>query len=376
MDTGVNTGADSDTDTDVDGDTDSDADSDADTDNSASFNPVLEEIPENTALDLGSYECDQEEDTRCQAITDYSGFVYNPHHQGMLMFGGGHSSTMRDDVDVFDVDSLTWRSAYPTTTCSEMTESNFDSDNGRWISTNHPTSRHTYDMMVVLRDTPELVLLTGGDGPGSQCTSFGTNGGKIAHYDVDARTWTYTSDRPWEGYPTSELDPVSGWVIVVDYTGMYTYDPVSHVATQQIGFHHEDMSYAKNLVYFPPSDKMYYIADGDAVFELTLDRNDFSQSVLERVTGIGGDIPSLPETGFAYDPVAEVIGGGIVNGDFYAYDPRNRNWIRSAMQTEPPGESVGTVAFHALDFDPVHNVFIFITDDGSGRHTWAYRFQR
>jgi putative transposon-encoded protein len=44
------------------------------------------------------------------------------------------------------------------------------------------------------------------------------------------------------------------------------------------------------------------------------------------------------------------------------------------MQTQPAGSSVGTLAFHALDYDPVDNVFIFITDSASGRRTWAYRY--
>ena len=34
---------------------------------------------------------------------------------------------------------------------------------------------------------------------------------------------------------------------------------------------------------------------------------------------IKGDIPKLPETGFAYDAVNRVIGGGIVDGVFHAY---------------------------------------------------------
>jgi hypothetical protein len=31
------------------------------------------------------------------------------------------------------------------------------------------------------------------------------------------------------------------------------------------------------------------------------------------------------------------------------------------------------MAFHCIDYDPIDNVFIFLTDAKSGAHTWAYR---
>jgi hypothetical protein len=134
----------------------------------------------------------------------------------MLMFGGGHSSTFRDDVDVFNFDTLGWNSAYASTSCADMTADNHDSANGRWISTNHPTARHTYDMRAVTKDGSEFLLLGPGDGPGSQCTGFATNGGRIAHYDIAAKTWRFPAAIPWNKYSSAELDPVSGLVVVLD----------------------------------------------------------------------------------------------------------------------------------------------------------------
>ena len=40
------------------------------------------------------------------------------------------------------------------------------------------------------------------------------------------------------------------------------------------------------------------------------------------------------------------------------------------MQASPSG-TIGTQAFHAIDYDPVNNVFVFITE---ARRTWAYRY--
>ena len=42
--------------------------------------------------------------------------------------------------------------------------------------------------------------------------------------------------------------------------------------------------------------------------------------------------------------------------------------------SSPSGKSIGTVAFHALKYDPVDNVFLFLTDYRSGWRMWAYRY--
>jgi hypothetical protein len=92
------------------------------------------------------------------------------------------------------------------------------------------------------------------------------------------------------------------------------------------------------------------------------------------LSGIKGDVPRLRETGFAYDPVTRTIAGGVNEGIFYAFDPATRAWSSHVMQTEPPGLAVGTVAYHALDYDPVNNIFLFVSRKSSGKRTWAYRF--
>src|SRR5262249_37792738 len=80
--------------------------------NAFSPNPTLTTIPDNTAVDLGPYTCQKPvgdtSGAACQGITDYSTFAYHSGIHKFLMFGGGHATTFRDDVDVFDFDSLTW----------------------------------------------------------------------------------------------------------------------------------------------------------------------------------------------------------------------------------------------------------------------------
>jgi hypothetical protein len=345
--------------------------------------PQLTDIEDNTALDLGQYTCRAPEDDPrgCETITDYSRLVYDRFNHQLLMFGGGHAATHRTDVDAFDLGTLRWASAYPSTPCSEMRLAN-RGPNADWRSTGHPIARHTYDMLLIADNTRRLLLLSSTTGQGNciekpspdQDPYFLT--GRIGVYDPVARAWSYStaSTGGWQPYAAAEYDPVSGRVVVIDYNSLWTYDPIKQTRTQHLSYSNEGLSYGKNLVYFPPNRKMYYIADGDAIFEVDLSRTNFGWTSIRRVSGIKGDIPKLPETGFAYDSVNRIIGGAVREGVFHAYDPLSRTWTARRMRAIPPDRPVGSVAFHALDYDPVNNVFFFISDYESGRRTWAYRY--
>jgi hypothetical protein len=135
------------------------------------------------------------------------------------------------------------------------------------------------------------------------------------------------------------------------------------------------MGYANNLVYFPPNQRMYFIARGapTRVWEVTLDRANWAAStVLEMATtGTGFD---SEESGFAYDSWNHVIGGGVAGGVFQAFDPATARWTSAVMQVQGGGPAIGAQAFHALEFDPVDGVFVFLTGYDSGSRMWAYRY--
>ncbi|PYV87771.1 MAG: hypothetical protein DMG05_16900 [Acidobacteria bacterium] len=354
-----------------------------------SLNPTLFNLPANTALDLGTYTCKGPAggSIPCGSITDYSGFVYDKNNHQMLMFGGGHAASFRDDVDVFNFDSLKWNPAYTPTPCSQMTvgvtsggtdPDNRDLTNGTWKSTTHPISRHSYDMLVVTENTKELIVLNGFSDVGDCSEKMtGMRDISISHYDPIGKKWSFSraATGGWPNYASSEYDPLSGMVIVLDSDSLWTYDPVSQVKTLRLTINQKDMGYANNLIYYPPNQKMYYIARGTPtrVWEVTLNRTSWASSSVKEVTGITGNIPSSQESSFAYDSVNQIIGGGIKNGVFYAYNPLNKTWASKVMQAQT--SSVGTLAFHALAYDPVDNIFLFITGQPStGWKTWAYRY--
>lgn len=341
-------------------------------------NPILTGIPANTARDLGAYTSDPLCGVPIQ-VTDYSRFTYDPLRHQLLMFGGGHASTPRTDVDVFSLATLAWTSAYPPTPEPQLTFANYDPSLARWISTGHPIARHTYDQLVLDPGTGDLVMLSRGHA-GAYCTGdWGWESGRVGHYDPDTRTWSFspTADNTYGGsdpYPAAELDPVSGLIVVVAGNGLWTYDPSTRVRVQRLDYD-QDMGYANNLVYFPPNQRMYYIARGTPtrVWEVTLDRANWSASTVTQVATTG-DVFDSEESGFAYDSWNRVIGGGIQGGTFRAFDPLTSRWSSAIMGVQGPGGPIGTQAFHALDFDPVDGVFLFLTGYDDGSRMWAYRY--
>lgn len=350
--------------------------------------PRLQALGPNQALDLGRYECPNGEDrdtSNCASITDYSGMVHDPARHQLLLFGGGHAATYRDDVEILDLASLEWRSAYAPTPCEERRLDNVDVGAGRWISSNHPIARHSYDLLAIAGEAAELFLFAKVQGRGRGChhlpegQPYVIAEGRVAAYDPDRRRWRYTR-APSVGYPfAAETDPVSGRVLLVDRRSLRSFDPASGRMSTHLEFNHPDMHWARSLVYFPPLDRFYYMVQGgrargeqvlEGVYEITLDRSDWSESRIRRLA-----LKSPGETGhaWAYDPVHELIGGGVRAGRFFAFDPRREIWYNVEIQSDSD-QAVGTVNDYALAFDPVNGVYLWRSDRRSGHRTWAFRW--
>lgn len=341
------------------------------------INPTLSNLPSNTAIDLGSYSTHCGDSTAdpddCRRIGDYSRFTYDPERHQILFFGGGHSSTMRDDIDVFDFATLTWKSAYKSTACSDMTSITID---GTWSSTGHPVARHTYDQLIYAPNVHGLFITSPVYGAG-YCGTFGGCGqwcaGKMLLYNPVAKTWTAkaTATNPAH-VVSSEYDPVSGRIISAGGPGLSTYDPLSDTKTEYLSSS-SISDYADNLVYFPLNDKFYYFSRGNpvAVHAVTLNRTNWTSSTIQAVTGMSGTART-GETGWAYDSANHVIGGGVTNDTFYAYDPI-ANSMTAKVMTVQGGGTGPTCYFHCIEYDPVDQVFIIYSDNF---HTWAYCYIR
>ncbi|MFO7901014.1 MAG: hypothetical protein R6V58_18400 [Planctomycetota bacterium] len=336
-------------------------------------NPRLANLAPNTVLDLGPLKLlppEGESRGRVARITDYSTMVYDAHGHRVLMFGGGHATTFTDAIYAFDFETLAWKALYPPTPHRLMKPANFDAKLGAWKKGPkgpypRPLSRHTYDMLCVPDDLNEFIVLKYGGGTAAG-VDFGAAyfGGQAAHYDLEKGEWSFAKTGCPHGYATSAYDPVSKKIIVMQ-NKLGVYDPFERKGRTVEST--PGQGYANHMVYYPPNQKMYYFIRGKkgGVRELTLDRDDFSKSTVRTLETTGERSPH-GEPGYAYDRRNKIIGGGVANNRFYAFDPRTRRWTSREVEGGKPG----SMNFHAVAYDPVDGVFVFI----ARRRTWAYRY--
>jgi hypothetical protein len=336
-------------------------------------NPRLAELADNTAVDLGPFKWEKPAgEGGGGSVTDYSGMTYDPHNHRILLFGGGHATTWTDAIYSFSFADLTWKALYSPTPARFYTKDNMD--RGFWKAGPEgkyprPVGRHTYDLLVVPDDRPELLLLRNGTGPSAAAPGFGYIGGAGGVYDFMTGQWKMVPI-PFGGYgDAAEYDPVSRKVVAVHGQNVFLFDPAtgqSTVILRDIGDKYKASTYSGTLVYFPPDGRMYGIPDSKDVWSLDLDRKDFARSKITKLQPAGQCPPS--ECAFACDSANKVIGGGVKDNVFYVLDPAANAWKSQEIQGGKPG----TMTFHCLAYSPVDNAYIFI----AGRRVWAYRWKR
>ncbi len=356
-------------------------------------NPRLAELPENTALHLGVYECASrmpQISNYCQSIFDYSRFNYDPYNHRVLLFGGGHSATGRTDVDVFDPDTLTWQSLYPSMSCEDVSASDLDPI-GFYRATGHPFARHTYDLNVIAEvdGVGRFVMLEMSAAAGTCHPDVGGSAIPWLELTPGNTTWAY-ADRggaAWNHGASAEFDPPSGRIVLIGQGahasagGMRVIDPRTGDISGTIAGVTYDGQIDHNLLYYPPTQTMFLINREDRgngmVMEVTLDREDWSRSTSRYVETHGAAPEGGGTTGWAYDPRHEVFGGGVRDGRFFTFDPSTSTWSSEEMNVlnEDDAARPTQLVFHNLDYDPVNNVYYFITGTYSGYHMWAYRYR-
>ena len=318
-------------------------------------------------------------------ITDYSGITYDAAAKRMLLFGGGHGIANETDIRAFDLSTLAWSSLYPSMPYSDMTLANCDSDRGRWVSTNHPFARHSYNATLVAARRFYMMCFQGM--PYINGIAEPQWGGRICWYDLDAGTWTYSqiprAQTPWQFTSAAALDPASGKILVVGpdisyQSSIWLYDPATDTISAGPKWT-PSAGGSLDLVYVPDNDRFYAISQIDAkVWELTVNRSNFNLSTAT-LLAVSANLPSYtgsPPSGYAYDPVNKIIGGFVTNGIFSAFDPLAKNWTQVRMVDAATGSAATHVqSFYCLDFDTDSGCFIFLGNAGSLKaRTFAYRY--
>jgi hypothetical protein len=356
-------------------------------------NPRLATLGAGAARDLGAYTCEELAGfpgRSCVSIWEYSGFAYDNVHQQMLMFGSGHAATVRTDIAYLDLQGdLQWQSAYPSTPFSAMTLANMDLDRGFWKSTGHPVQHHTYDQLSWVPETGRLVdflsnaiVLYGQEYP--RDFPEGTRSSDLHEYDPVAKIWShYTQPMRVPPYGAAEYDPASKRILYLSRYGLWSYDPQSHkVIEEPLILPGQTLSYAQNLVWAGESGVHYYMmADGE-VLRLTYRAGTPAQATLTPVRTTGPRPPVLAsppepsETGWGFDPKRKRVCGGLHEGLIYCFAPASSEWTAHPVVLQAGAKAnLGAMAHHAVQFDPVSDVLVFLTKSTPSEppHTVVWR---
>jgi hypothetical protein len=353
---------------------------------SADPNPRLSDLMPGGARDLGAFSCTEYAGSPrgCFTVADYSGFTYDARHQRMVLMGGGPAATSSTSVFALDMSGdLTWREIVTTTPFADMTLSNLDAEGARWRSTGHPVARPTYDYLnyvpaldsFVVMD-PSEVILYGNDYVGLPDAIPSD----LHHFNASTRAWSgYPTPSRWPPYGASALDP-SGLLIYLTRYGLWTYDPHTHqvVAVDETT---RELSYAQNLVYAPNVGLYFHMRSDGVVDSLRFDVSRPGESQITRVPTNGPtppvtDVltrPDVSETGWDYDTRRGRICGGMHDALFYCFDPLMSRWTTHPITLAGSTADLSRIHFHACQYDPVNDVFVFFSSRNLFPHTIVWR---
>lgn len=287
-------------------------------------------------------------------IDDWSGGTYDPNHDKLIIWGGGHNDYYGNELYAFDLTTLSWElltnpsvPASPAN-CAEVL------DDGR------PNTRHTYGGLAYLVYVDKLFA----------------HGGSLACYNgtPSQKTWTFDlNEISWQDRnPTGDIPPY-------DQLDEYSvYDPESQLV--YLFWHSRLFSYSYD------ENKWTYLDDDEIswpALSCTIDsqrgllvevgtgyvavhdiKNKDYRRQIWNTTG-SNEIINTYAPGLAYDPIADRIicwNGGPV----YSLNMDTRIWEK----IEAPGAPSSTPSgiFGRFRYLPKYNIFITVTGADENVH--------
>ncbi len=342
-------------------------------------NPTLTALKPGDAIDLGVFRCETPADEspgRCHFVVDGATLRYDRRHHRFFMLGGGN--TQVDSLFVFDPDTLQWKAVYEPTLCGNRTQANYDEVNAAWRTGPgggypRPILNDPQDTFLAMPGVGELGLFRRNGILNLTCTTRVADfSGTVAHFSVDGGTWSFSAAKGDDatGLHSFEWDPLSQQVVSLGQFGLSLYDPRQRTWRQVLSGTDlaGPLAYNQELVYEPQSDRfLYFQAATSKVYALALNRADPVQSTLtERSTS--GPFPT-GALGFVSTESGGTVVGAVINGTALVFNAETGVFTPTVVGDGGAGAS----GAHAVAFDPVNGVVVFLTDYVSGYHTWVWR---
>ena len=403
----------------------------------------LDSLGYNKVRDLGAFANPAVANGWGANIQDDSGITYDAARRRILCFGGGHGPDYETDIRSFDLATCTWSSIYPSITYPECLATNWDYDLGCWntvagLPGKYPGATHTYNSLVVVGSKFYRFCGLSLSRPYNSLfgdTSLWSNpvgggaAGRVCWYDFNTGLWSFSqwssSQIPWNKFIGAKYDSASDRIILAGQLSntapdnrihIYSYNPNNDTYTTLYptsGPSAFVVGGGNDLIYVDKTDTYYivtvnskvdydpslqqYIANTNNIWSFQLDRTGIEpvltvgSPVQMTVTGVPHvDFPAYASTvapdyakpnSFAYDPINNIIAGGITNGKINVFDLSSNTWTWKQMVHEDTGLNCGYQIIQGaecLDYDVESGCFIFMTNPNYGApyaaHTFAYRY--
>ncbi len=322
-------------------------------------------------------------------IIAWSGGAYDPVHDKMLIWGGGHADYWGNEVYSFDPATFLWKRE---TTPSDVTTSS-DVCKDPYFD-GKPASRHTYDGLAYLTHANRFWSWGGGIAGTGNCPGVPTLTWTL---DLDTQSWTNmlpagSFDSGASGFmysAASAYDPATGKVFMQDSGGLsvYDYDANSWAIVQDFGSPPEWPRYeeggdktaavdTQRHLFFTFGQGDYFVFDiganrivtddwittgggafdnsGQAAGSSTLGQL-YPNEVIQ--TG-GGDVIGADAPGVDYDPRADALVAW-KGGAPYVLDLSKKVWTTKSAVGALAAPSQNGV-YGRFRYIPKYNVFILV----------------
>jgi hypothetical protein len=295
-----------------------------------------------------------EGNTGCRAVINaWNGGIADAKRNRLIIWGGGHSDYLGNEVYGLDLNTLTMsRLTDPSPVTNVMSCPEAYSD-GR------PSARHTYNGLAYLAG-PDVMFVYGGS---KSICGFMSGGTWI--FDLTRMEWKsvdpHSGDNPINAPgAVADYDPNTGVVYLSDTASLFRYDPTNNTYTRLKTLSGVDYHLSGII---DPDRKLFLMMGGPGqlwAFEIRPGSKYMQQDWSHRVTGcerlLRANYPGL-----AYDPERKLIVGWAGGDAVYFFDPDRRACSSETYPGGPgPAQANGTLG--RFRYFPGLSIFALVND--------------
>ncbi len=348
----------------------------------------LVELPANSWFEVDGSElqgvCPEKISNCGNVVEPWSSGAFDPVHNQMLVFGGGHGDYAGNEVYAFSLESLSWKRL------TEPSDPEFTNQDP--LPDGRPVSRHTYDGLSFITHAGRMFAHGGSrwqDGSGTDVSwTFDPATG-----EWEDRQPERDPDTPYCCGEGSTYDPKTKRVFfhLIKSLVAYDYDSNTWTELQDYGDapfwpRYESYGYKRGLVdtqrdllWFIGDDLLlvYDIASGEHVTDdwvMTGGGEFNNQEVVgdregQLITTGGAEVLTAPAPGADYDTAADDIVAW-VGGAPWILDLQSKHWSRSSA-TDGPSEPSERGTYGRFRYIPRVNAYVLV--NARDQNVWFYK---